>query len=146
MSNIDSLLHDRMLGSLNMSTSAAPRVDVFWESYGVRAEDSAHVSVRVERQQRLGGFHRLAIAMRLRDDPNATVTVRWRDTPAMNAPVTAASARDGLREVMAGVPVHARAITLDLSRLSAGPYTLTLEVTRADGVVARSSRRFVLMP
>ncbi len=142
----DSLLRQRMLGSLDISVSSAPRVDVFWESYGVRREDSASVSVQVERQERLGMFRRLAVAMRVRDDPNATITVKWRDAPLGAAREASASAQEGRIEDIAGVPVHARAVTVDLSRLSTGPYTLTLEVERRDGAVARSSRRFVLTP
>jgi hypothetical protein len=122
----------RMHGSTNLR--GVRRFGVYWESYGFAQGDTVDVEVRIERHDRPGALRRLTTALRVTDPRNGVVVVRWRE------PQPGRAAR-----VLGGpVPVLARSLVLDVSRLPAGDYWLDVAVGRPGQTSARSRRALTL--
>jgi hypothetical protein len=121
-----------MHGSTNLR--GVRRFGVYWESYGFAQGDTVDVEVRIERHDRPGALRRLTTALRVTDPRNGVVVVRWRE------PQPGRAAR-----VLGGpVPVLARSLVLDVSRLPAGDYWLDVAVGRPGQTSARSRRALTL--
>jgi hypothetical protein len=88
------------------------------------------VEIRVERAEGDGAVRRLATALRLADGGDGGLAVRWRE-PRPDRVV---------RVVEAPVPVVARSVVLDLSRLPGGRYWLEVAVGRPGATGARARR------
>jgi hypothetical protein len=123
-------LLDRMLGSTTISLSNDPRIGVFFESYGVSARDTVSVSVSLHRRENLSAFRRLGMAIRVADDVNASVTIKWTEPNAAHV----------VRTVTGAVPIQSRAVALDISGLSPGPYEIVVGIQRGSQPVVTSSR------
>jgi hypothetical protein len=77
-------------------------------------------------------LRRVGIRLGIARQPDAGVTVGWREAGAGNAVWT-----------MAGrIAIQGRARTVDISGLSAGSYNLVTTIQRANGSTATGSRRF----
>lgn len=123
----------RMLGSVRLKH--VDRLGVFFESYGLQSGDTVDVSVRIERSTAPTTLHRIGMALRVSDDPNGAVEVKWREPqPGRSS-----------RSISAGrVPVQARSLTLNIARLKRGDYTLDVTIGKPGVPPARSRRAFVI--
>jgi hypothetical protein len=96
-------------------------VGLFWETYGVRAEgETFAVTITIERI-REGWMRRTAERLHLAT-PFSPMTVRWKEVP---------DRANG---------IAAQSVSLDLSRLAAGRYEISLTVSPADGVPVTTKR------
>jgi hypothetical protein len=120
-----------MLGSTVVRTH---KIGVYWETYGYAAGDSVDVAVIISRNEPLSKFRRLGMKLRLAHDINGSVAVRWTEPQAGHDSWT----------IPARVPIQARAVGLDLSRLEPGNYRVQVLAGRAGGVPVTASRDFVL--
>ena len=112
-----------LLPSLRLP-GAARRVTLYWESYGTTAADSASTSADVSRRRpRMVSCGALGIATGLATDPTRGLELRWRDQEA----------RGGTTTLVGPVPVQMRALALDMSASSPGPYAIEIRMTLADG-------------
>lgn len=127
----DSLLA-QMLGSTSINIRTAPKVGVYWETYGVNARDSVAIGIRLERRVNVGGVRRLGMALGLAGNPNAAIDITWRE-PEIGR-VTSTS--DG-----GGIAIQGRTVVLDLSRLEPGPYDVVMSVARVRGTPVTSVKR-----
>jgi hypothetical protein len=121
-----------MLGSTHLR--GLRRFGVYWESYGFAAGDTVDVEVRLERHDGPGALRRLTTALRMTDPQNGVIVVRWREPQ----PGRAARVLDG------PVPILARSLVLDASRVPAGEYWLDVAVGRPGQTAARSRRSLTL--
>lgn len=93
--------------------SGARSVGVYWETYGLRGPEPLHFTVSVE-QFGVGWLRRTAEALHLAD-PTSGLRLQWDEVP----------------EVADGIAP--RSVRLDLSRLRAGHYRVSLTVRTRDG-------------
>ncbi len=124
-------LLSQMLGSTTISLAQHSRVGVFFESYGVREVDTVTVSVTVRRRESVSAVRRLGMLLNVAGDPNASVTISWSEPNF--AHVT--------RTVDGTVPIQSRAISIDLSALTPGPYELVTGIRRGSQPEVTSNRR-----
>ena len=99
-----------MLGS---TVVRSHKIGVYWETYGYAAGDSVDVAVIISRHEPLSKIRRLGMKLRLAHDINGSVAVRWTEPQAGHDTWT----------IPGRVPIQARAVGLDLSRLEPGNYT-----------------------
>ena len=129
---------DGALGQmLGTTVVRAKKIGVYWETYGYGAGDSVDVAVIVARHEPLSKFRRLGMKLRVAHDINGSVAVRWSEPQAGHDSWT----------IPSRVPIQARAVGLDLSRLEPGHYTVQVLAGRrgAVGVPPVMARRdFVL--
>jgi hypothetical protein len=132
LSNEPSEALPRMLGSTRLR--GVQRLGLYWESYGFAPGETVDVEVRLERHDRPGALRRVTTALRLMDPQNGVIVVRWREPQ----PGRAAQVIDG------PVPIQARSLVLDVSRVPAGSYWLDVAVGRPGQASARSRRPLTL--
>lgn len=121
---------ERMLGSTRVSGS---KIGVYWETYGYDASDSVDVSVVITRRERIGVMRRVGMLLRVAQSPNGSVAVRWQEPQGGRSAWT----------IPGAVPVLARFVGLDLSRLEPGHYSVDVNVGRRNGIPVSASRDFV---
>lgn len=126
-------LLDRMLGTVHL-TPALRRIGVYWETYGVSANDTVKISVRVIEDAPISGVRRLGMNLNVADNPNRAIVQQW----------TEPDIQRGTRTLDGPIPVQMRAIVLNLSQLQPGPYVLETAVERKDGTVATGRRQIVI--
>lgn len=110
------------------------RVALYWETYGLSATDTIKVSVRLVGERDLTLLERVAVAMRVGNNPNATVIQEW----------TEPDAQRGTRTIAGVVPIQMRTIVLNLSQLQSGPYRIVVGIARKEGIVAAGQRRVLV--
>jgi hypothetical protein len=119
---------DLMLGSLTLTQS---RVGIFWETYGVAPADTVEVTIHIASKGKPGFLKRLGASIGIGNADGGEMSVSWRE-PRIGQ-------REGL--TWAGdVPIQARSVVFDISRLRNGRYTVEITIARA-GVPAVSARR-----
>ena len=123
----------QMLGSTVVRTH---KIGVYWETYGYAAGDSVDVAVIISRHEPLSKLRRLGMKLRVAHDINGSVAVRWTEPRVGHDSWT----------IPSRVPIQARAVGLDLSRLEPGHYTVQVLAGRAGAVPVMASRDFVLEP
>jgi hypothetical protein len=121
----DSLPHrldDALRNALHTDrVGSGKRVGLFWETYGVRPDgESFAVTITIERT-REGWMRRTAERLHLAT-PFSPMQVRWNEVPDREHGIAS------------------QAVSLDLSRLQAGRYEISLTVTPADGAPVVSTR------
>jgi hypothetical protein len=131
-SDPDVALED-MLGTTRLRDMS--RVGIYWETYGIAANDSVDVSVRIDRLGQPGIFRRLGTALHVADRVDGSATVRWKEPQSVIATTT----------IPGPVPIQGRNVTIDLSRLVADRYSVTVMISRANGQTATASREFEIM-
>ena len=110
------------------------RLGVYWETYGVKATDSIEVAVWIERYKAQGFIRRFAKKLSLAEDLNTPVAITWQEAQAgHNAYVI-----DG------PVPIIARSVTLDVTRLPKGDYWLDVLVRKPGQDPVRGRRSFTI--
>jgi hypothetical protein len=120
----------RMLGSTRVR---GPKLGVYWETYGYSAGDSVDVAIVIERRESLSKLRRLGMLLRVAHDLNGSVAVRWAEPQPGHTSWT----------IPGIVPIQARSIQVDLSRVEPGRYVVQVMVGRRGGVPVTSSREFV---
>jgi hypothetical protein len=104
------------------------RIAVYWETYGVTKSDTIDLAIRLERvvDPRATRFD---VRSRPGDTVDAGITTGWRET-------------GGERDVtVAGVtPIQGRTLTLDLSQVMPGAYSLIVSVKRPSGTSVTASK------
>lgn len=128
-------LLDRMLGTVRL-TPKLRRVGVYWETYGVSANDTVKISVRVVEDAPLSGARRLAMNLNVADNPNRAIVQQW----------TEPDAQRGTRTLEGPIPVQMRTMVLNLSQLQPGRYVLETSIERKDRTVATGRRQIVIEP
>jgi hypothetical protein len=122
----------RMLGSLTMSES---RVGVYWETYGVAPGDTVDVSIRIGSRTRPGLLRRLGASLGVVETDGSGIAIGWRE-PRLGR-------REGL--TWAGdVPIQARSIVFDVTRLKPGAYSVEVSVSRGGAAPVKSRREIVI--
>lgn len=121
-----------MLGSVRVRGA---KVGLYWETYGWTEKDSVDVAVVIARHEPVSKLRRLGMLVRLAHDINGSVAVRWSEPQPGHSAWT----------VPSSVPIQARSVRLDLSRLEPGQYTVTVLVNNHASTVApvSASREFV---
>jgi hypothetical protein len=129
---------DGALGQmLGTTVVRAKKIGVYWETYGYGAGDSVDVAVIVARREPLSRFRRLGMKLRVASDINGSVAVRWSEPQAGHDSWT----------IPSRVPIQARAVGLDLSRLEPGRYRVEVVASRrgvAGAPTVTASRDFVI--
>jgi hypothetical protein len=108
----------RMYGSTTLMSPK--RLAIFWEVYGQRDGDTVDVSLRIVRRSSAGSLARLGAALGIGRTGDDTLTVRWREPRA----------GDPLAFADSGMSIRPRGFALDASNLTAGTYTLMVEIDR----------------
>jgi len=126
-------LLDRMLGTVTLGT-ANRRVGVYWETYGIAANDTVMISVRVATDQELSAMRRLGMALNVAENPNRAIVQRWTEPDARRATGTTPGR----------VSIQSRAIVLNLALLQPDSYMVEVSVERKDGRVVTGRRRVVV--
>ncbi len=121
---------EHMLGSTRVRGA---KVGVYWETYGYEPSDSVDVAVVITRRETLSKMRRLGMLLHVAHDINGSVAVRWGEPQ----PGHSAWSIPGV------VPIQARSVRLDLSRLEPGHYSVEVQVGRKGAVPVTSSRDFV---
>jgi hypothetical protein len=110
------------------------RVGLYWETYDVGPRDTVDISIRVDQQQEVPGLlERVGRALRLVSRPIPGLSQKWRQAGTGPTPAVPNS-----------IPTLAKALTLDLSRLTPGTYRVTVTVARAGIAQAATSRLFTI--
>jgi hypothetical protein len=121
----------KMLGTTRVR---GPKMGVYWESYGYAPGDSVDVAVVISRHETLTKMRRFGMLLRVAHDINGSVAVRWGEPQSGHSSWN----------IPGIVPIQARSVRVDLSRLDPGHYTVQVVVGRKGGVPVTSSRDFVL--
>lgn len=121
---------ERMLGTTRVRGA---KVGVYWETYGYAPGDSVEVAVVISRHETLSKMRRLGMLLRVAHDINGSVAVRW----------TEPQAGHNSWSIPGAVPIQARSVRVDLSRIEPGHYTVQVLVGRRGGLPVSSSRNFV---
>jgi hypothetical protein len=125
----------RMYGSTVMR--GQQRVGIYWETYGIAAGDTVGVSVRVEQHTVDAGFlKRIGFRLGIGHPAPQGVTIRWNE-PQQSQVVASIAGR---------VPIQGRALTVDVSHVPPGDYTMTVSVFRARGDTVSASRAVWFRP
>jgi hypothetical protein len=121
-----------------MSTAAAVEqrglIGVYWETYGIAPTDSLDIAVWIERFTAQSPLRRIGISLRIVPDLNTPVVQSWSEASA----ATSGNVLD------APVPIVARTVLLDTSRLPRGSYRLEVAVKRPNESAVRGARVFVV--
>lgn len=132
----DTVLAQRMLGTLAIAQPEHPAITVLWERYDVVPRDRVAYTLTLERADTRSGWARLADAVRLRRSSRTFVQIRW--TERADAEATAL-----LEEP---VRTFRHAVQVNVQPLQEGVYDLSVEAEDASGARARSARRLRLVP
>jgi hypothetical protein len=124
---------EEMLGTTRLRDMS--RVGIYWETYGIAANDSVDVSVRIDRLGQPSVFRRLGTALHMAERVDGSATVRWKEPQSVIATTN----------IPGPVPIQARNVTIDLSRLVPDRYSITVMVSRANGQTATASREFEIV-
>jgi hypothetical protein len=121
-----------MLGSTRVRGA---KVGLYWETYGWTASDSVDVAVVISRHEKLSAIRKLGMLIRVAHDINGSVAVRWDEPQPGHSSWT----------IPGTVPIQARSVRIDLSRLEPGHYSVTVLVGKhgATTVPISASRDFV---
>lgn len=127
---------DDALATMAPTTTFSRRgtLTVYWESYGARTADSLEIAVWMERITPHGILERIAVALGTRPDVNTPVVTTWLEPRAGPGAV-----------VMAGMSTTVgRTITLDVSGLVEGAYSLSVSIARPGQPAVRGHRVITL--
>ena len=124
----------QMLGSTRLIGMS--KVGIYWETYGIAANDSVNVSVRIDRLGSPSLFRRIGTALHVADRVDGFATVGWKE-PQPAASTTSVNGGP--------VAILGRNVTIDLSRLVPDRYAVTVTVSRADGQTASARREFEIV-
>lgn len=105
---------DQMLGS---AVVRGKKVGLYWETYGYGPGDSVDVAFIITRTEKLSVFRKLGMKLRVAHDINGSVAVRWSEPQAGHDAWT----------IPSKVPIQARVVTLDLSQLEPGHYSVQVQ-------------------
>jgi hypothetical protein len=122
-----------MLGSTRIVD--LQRVGVYWETYGIAANDSVDVAVKIDRLGTPSMLRRLGNALHVADRVDGSATVSWKEPQPAAATTT----------IPGPVPIQGRNVTIDLSRLVPDKYSVTVIVSRGGGQIASASREFEIV-
>jgi hypothetical protein len=122
-----------MLGSTRLEHGSG-RLAVYWETYGFLPSDTVEVAVWIERYTPQGILRNLRIMLDVSQDLNTPVAITWKEPqPDHSARVTSGR-----------VPIIARSIVLDVSKLPAGDYWLDVAVKKAGQQPVRTRTTFTV--
>ena len=125
---------DSALGRMSGTTrlhAGLKTIGVYWETYGFAPGDSVEIAIRVQRYTAQSALEKVGIALNMRGDKNAPVSLAWTEPqPGHASHVTAGS-----------VPIVSRSIVLNIASLPKGDYWLDIGVrkNRQEPVVGRRS-------
>jgi hypothetical protein len=122
----------RMFGTTHLGD--APRLGVYWETYGIAPDDSISVAIRVERTDRPGALRRFARAIGLVGRTESNIAIGWQEARASNNAAV----------LPARVPTLARVIQLNISSLVSGSYRLSISITRPGSAPIVGTREFTI--
>jgi hypothetical protein len=121
-----------MAGTLLFARSE--RLAVYWEAYGFRSGDTLDVQLKVTRDEAAGTLGRVGQVLGLNAPMRDSIAISWREPDIRRG--TALPTRAAASE--------ARSVVLNWEALPAGPYRLSVEMRRSDGLTARAERLFTL--
>jgi tetratricopeptide (TPR) repeat protein len=113
---------DQMLGS---TVVRANKVGLYWETYGYGPGDSVDVAFIITRTEKQSVFRKIGMKLRMAKDINGSVAVRWSEPQAGHDSWT----------IPSKVPIQARVVTLDLSQLEPGHYSVQVQAGKKGAVL-----------
>jgi hypothetical protein len=119
-----------MLGTTRVR---GPKLGVYWETYGYAPGDSVDVAVVIARHETLSTMRKIGMKLHVAHDINGSVAVRWTEPQAGHSSWT----------IPGVIPIQARSIRLDLSKIEPGHYSVQVLVGRKGAVPVVSTRDFV---
>ncbi len=102
------------------TTVRVGRIGIYWETYGIGPGDTVDVSVSVSRPRERSTLGELGSLVGLGGPKTEGLTIAWRE-PSSDHNVTTIPGR---------IPIQGRELTLDLSHIEPGYWTLTVSVAR----------------
>jgi hypothetical protein len=100
------------------------RIGVYWETYGLNPSDTVDIAVRFERLVPPPGLiRRIGLALGIGTREDMSVSVGWRE-PQRGQVIATTPGR---------IPIQSRSLTVDVSQIPAGDYSLTVSIRRPDG-------------
>jgi hypothetical protein len=120
----------RMLGSTRVRGA---KVGVYWETYGYAPGDSVDVAVIISRHESISKVRRLGMLLHVAHDLNGSVAVRWGEPQSGHSSWT----------IPGVVPIQARSVRVDLSRIEPGHYSVQVLVGKRGGVPVSANRDFI---
>lgn len=125
--SVTAALH-QMLGTTHVRGN---KLGLYWETYGFAPGDSVDISVVLARHEQLSKMRRIGMFLHMAHDINGSVAMHWREPDLGTNGWT-----------IAGVlPIRARSIRLDMSRIEPGHYNVQVLVARRGMLVPISSSR-----
>lgn len=112
-----------------------PRLGVYWETYGVAAGDTIDVTIRIDRRVVAGVADRVGQRLGISERKDGGISVRWREPHPDR----------GVSTVPGRIPIQGRNVSLDVSSLADGEYTLTVIVARPGQASVSSTRDFYIL-
>jgi len=95
-------------------------IGVYWETYGFAPGDSVEIAVRVQRYTPQSALAKAAIALNMRGDRNAPVSIAW----------TEPQPGHGSHAIPGPIQIVSRSIVLNIASLTKGEYWLDIGVRR----------------
>jgi hypothetical protein len=109
----------RMSGTTTFPHGTAT-IGVYWETYGFAPGDSVEIAVRVQRYTAQSALAKAAIALNMRGDRNAPVSVAWTEPQSGHGSYLTAGP----------VEIMSRSIVLNIASLTNGEYWLDIGVRK----------------
>jgi hypothetical protein len=121
-----------MLGSTRLQNPQ--RLGVFWELYGLNRGDTIDVAVKLIRRDDANVAQRLATLLGVRPTGDDSLAITWKEPRP----------GDVITPVANGVSIAPRSVTLNVSALAEGRYTLEIVVQRGAAAPVSSRREFFI--
>jgi hypothetical protein len=118
----------QMLGTTHVR---GDKLGLYWETYGFAPSDSVDVSVVLSRHEQLSKMRRVGMFLHVAHDINGSVAMHWRE-PDLGT--------NGW-SIPGVLPIRARSIRLDMSRIEPGHYNVQVLVARRGVLVPISASR-----
>jgi hypothetical protein len=111
-----------------------PKLDIYWETYGILPGDSLSVAIEVTGLDTPGRLRRIAESVRLVGRTQNSLTISWKLPHAAT----------GALPVPGVIPTLGRVVGLDISTLRPGRYRLTASVSRPGSRTVSTAAEFTL--
>ncbi len=121
----------RMFGSAVLHDPK--RIGLYWETYGIKNGDTVDVGIRLERREDAPGtIRRIGFMLGIGQRTDGGISVGWREPDPGRIVAT----------IPGRIPVQGRSVSLDVSGVAAGDYSLIVTINRPGSVPVTGAREF----